>query len=150
MPTLTPLPVPGIQRRWKSLPGEPVGDAGDAYTGYDRFGRTEKMLWIKPHSGDSGYDALVNVQWGYSRASQKTWRRDLLASPSTGQDQHFGYDGLYQVAERQRGLLNVNATAVGDIPAQAESFGYDETGNKLTVPTRDDLTGPSQNLVFEA
>jgi hypothetical protein len=25
-----PMPTPAIQRRWKNLPGEPVGDAGDA------------------------------------------------------------------------------------------------------------------------
>jgi RHS repeat-associated protein len=72
------------------------------------------------------------VQWGYNRASQKTWRKDLLAPAATGQDQNFGYDGLYQVTERQRGLLNVNTTAVGGIPAQQENFSYDETGNWIT------------------
>jgi RHS repeat-associated protein len=126
------MSTPSLQRRWKNLPGEPVGDAGDPYTGYDRFGRTEQMRWIKPHTGDSGFDTLVNVQWGYNRASQKTWRKDLLAPSSTGQDQHFGYDGLYQVTERQRGLLNVNTTAVGGVPAQQENFSYDETGNWIT------------------
>ena len=123
------MPTPTIQRRWKSLPGEPAGDAGDPYTGYDRFGRTEAMRWIKPHVGDGGLDTLVNVQWGYSRASQKTWRKDLLAPASAQQDQHFAYDGLYQVTERTKGLLNVNTSAVGGIPAQAENFNYDETGN---------------------
>jgi hypothetical protein len=67
------MPTPSIQCRWKNLPGEPVGDAGDLYTGYDRFGRTEQMRWIKPHTGDSGFDNLVNAQWGCNRASQKTW-----------------------------------------------------------------------------
>ena len=121
-----------IQRRWKNRPGEPVGVAGDADTGHDRFGRMEEMLWMRTHSGDSGFDTLVTVQWGNNRASQKTWRKDLLAPASTGQDQHFGYDGQYQVTERQRGLLNINTTAVGGIPAQQEDFSYDETGNWIT------------------
>src|SRR5690606_9533321 len=47
MPTLTRLPEPEVQRRWKKLPGQPSGDAGDPYTGYDRFGRVEQMLWVK-------------------------------------------------------------------------------------------------------
>jgi hypothetical protein len=50
------MPTPAIQRRWKNLPGEPVGDAGDPYTGYDRFGRTEQMRWIKPHTRGGGFD----------------------------------------------------------------------------------------------
>jgi len=48
-----------------------VGDADDPYTGYDRFGRTERMRWVKPQS-DSSVLPLVDVAWGYSRASQKT------------------------------------------------------------------------------
>ena len=127
MPTVTTLPEPSVERRWKKLPDQPVGDAGDPYTGYDRFGRTEQMLWGRAQAG-GGFEKLVEVQWGHDRASLKTWRKDLLAPASTGPDQHFGYDGLYQVTERQRGLLNTNASAIGGIPAQQEDFSYDETG----------------------
>jgi YD repeat-containing protein len=129
MPVVTSLPQPAIQRRWKKLSGQPDGDAGDPYTGYDRFGRTEQMQWWTTGGSPA---SLVNVQWGYNRASQKTWRKDLLAPGSTGQDQHFGYDGLNQATERQRGLLNINATAISSIPAQQENFRYDETGNWIT------------------
>ena len=122
------FPQPGLERRWKKLPGQPDGDAGDPYTGYDRFGRTERMLWGRPQEA-GGFEMLVDVQWGYDRASLKTWRKDLLAPAATNQDQHFGYDGLYQVTQRQRGLLNTSTTAIGGVPAQQEGFGYDETGN---------------------
>ena len=54
---MTSLTAPGIQRRWKSLPGEAVSDAGDPYTGYDRFGLTEAMRWIKPDSGDRALES---------------------------------------------------------------------------------------------
>jgi hypothetical protein len=138
------MPTPAIQRRWKNLPGEPVGEAGNPFTGYDRFGRTEQMQWwsgtgiLPVGSASVPLAALVNIQWGYNRASQKTWRKDLLAPATTGQDQHFGYDGLYQVTERQRGLLNINTTAVGGIPAQVENFSYDETGNWITYRQSND------------
>ncbi len=130
MPAVTLLPEPGVQRRWKKLASEPVGDGGDPYTGYDRFGRIEQMRWYKVES--ETYNPLVSVQWGYNRASLKTWRRDLLAPAATGQDQYFDYDGLHQVTERQRGVLNINATSVGGTPAQQENFHYDETGNWVT------------------
>jgi RHS repeat-associated protein len=127
MPAVTILPQPTVQRRWKKLPGEPYGDGGDPYTGYDRFGRTQWMRWFKQDADD--YASLVDEQWGYSRASLKNWRRDLQAPASANQDQKFGYDDLYQVSQRQRGLLNVNLSAVGGTPAQQENFTYDETGN---------------------
>ena len=105
-----------------------MGDAGDQYTGYDRFGRTERMRWGKLGDGGS-FTPLVDVKWGYSPSSQKTWRKDMLAPTATQQDQRFLYDGLQQVTERQRGVLNINHTAAGGVPAQQESFSYDETGN---------------------
>ena len=126
MPT---FPQPGLERRWKKLAGQPNGDAGDPYTGYDRFNRVEQMLWQRSAGVPPVPMPLVHVQWGYNRASLKTWRKDLLAPASSGQDLHFGYDGLYQVAERQRGLLNTNTSAIGGIPSQQEDFSYDETGN---------------------
>ena len=128
MPVVTKNPQPALERLWKKLPTEPVGDGGDPYTGYDRFGRVEQMFWRKQWGPDS-YETYMKVQWGYNRASLKTWRRDLLAPASAGQDQAFRYDGLQQVTKRERGVLNVNGTAVGGVAAQAESFGYDETGN---------------------
>ncbi len=130
MPVVTLLPQPTVERRWKKLAGQPNGDGGDPYTGYDRFGRVEQMQWLK-NLGSGNYTDLVNVRWGYNRASLKTWRQDLLAPASAKQDQHFGYDNLYQVTERQRGLLNVSDTAIGGVPAQVEEFNYDETGNWL-------------------
>jgi RHS repeat-associated protein len=135
MPSQTMLSDAGVQRTWKKLAGEPDGDGGDPYTGYDRFGRTQWMRWFKQSGED--YNPLVNVQWGYSRASLKTWRKDLQAPSSAQQDQQFGYDGLYQVSQRDRGLLNLNGTAIGGIPAQRETFSYDETGNWVHYQQQD-------------
>jgi len=128
-PAVTVLSEPGLERRWKALAGQPVGDAGDPYTGYDRFGRVENMLWWKPSTST----AAVQVGWGYDRASRRTWRRDVLADAAlpAGGDQAFMYDALSQVRGRDVGRLNTNCTAIGGIPAEQELFRYDEAGNWL-------------------
>lgn len=128
-PAVTVLAEPGLERRWKALVGQPVGDAGDPYTGYDRFGRVENMLWWKPATSA----AAVQVGWGYDRTSRRTWRRDVLANAAltAGGDQAFTYDALSQVRGRDVGRLNTNTTAIGGIPAQQEAFRYDEAGNWL-------------------
>ncbi|MBB5036796.1 RHS repeat domain-containing protein [Prosthecobacter dejongeii] len=126
MPVVSTIHGANIQRRWKKEAGMPDGDSGDPYTGYDRFGRLEQTLWQKINDPS---DVLVNVQWGYDRASFKTWRKDLLAPAARFQDQVFSYDGLDQVTQRQQGVLNINRTAIGGTPAWQENFAYDASGN---------------------
>lgn len=41
------MPQPGLELTYKHQTGAPVGDAGDLYSGYDRFGRTQEILWLK-------------------------------------------------------------------------------------------------------
>ncbi|MGE0414383.1 MAG: RHS repeat domain-containing protein [Verrucomicrobiales bacterium] len=67
------------------------------------------------------------IQYGYDRASNRTWRKNLVAPEN--QDQHYLYDPLYQVTAAARGNLNLNQTAIGGIPAQRQTFDYDPTGN---------------------
>lgn len=105
---------------YKKLAGEPTGDAGDIYNGYDRFNRTVDIRWRKDD------EDVERIQYGFNANSWRTWRRRNL---SQSWDQYFGYDGLGQVTQSQRGDLNLNLTAVGAIPQQAEQWQYDPTGN---------------------
>jgi len=41
------MPQPNLELTYKHQTGAPVGDAGDIYSGYDRFGRTQEILWLK-------------------------------------------------------------------------------------------------------
>jgi hypothetical protein len=43
-------PMPDVMCDYKKQAGQPVGDAGDPYNGYDRFGRTVDINWSKPIS----------------------------------------------------------------------------------------------------
>ena len=101
---------------------EPVGDGGDQYTGLDRFGRVIDQRWIKNNGA-----ALERVDYGYSRASNRQWRWNRVAA--NGQDEYYNYDGLYQVAELNRGTLNSGKTAISGTPSWTEDFTYDPIGN---------------------
>ena len=117
-------PQPGVELSYRKTTDAPVGDAGDPYNGYDRFGRTVDMRWL--YGGNDG-TVLDRIQYGYDRASNRTWRKNLAAS--SGQDQAWTYDGLYQVKSGALGTLNINQTAIGGVPASAEAWNYDPTGN---------------------
>jgi RHS repeat-associated protein len=101
--------------------GEPNGDAGDQYTGLDRFGRVVDQRWPQ------GSSELEWVDYGFTAASNRQWRQNRVAT--NGQDEYYNYDGLYQVAELNRGTLNGGKTAISGTPSWTEDFTYDPIGN---------------------
>jgi RHS repeat-associated protein len=123
------MPQPQLELTYIKPANEPVGDSGDPYSGYDRFGRTVDMRWNKI-AGDAA-TMLDRIQYGYDRASRRLWRQDLAAPSSTRQDKFYAYDGLGQVTSANQGNLNINHTAIAAVPASAESFAYDPIGNWL-------------------
>ena len=101
------------------------GDAGDPYTGLDRFGRLIETLWKK------GTAAQVHSQYGRNRFGGVVWRKDLTAHTLdiTAEDNAYYYDGLYQVKEHQRGnLAGTPPTGITNFQ-QEEDWTYDATGN---------------------
>ncbi|GAA5142419.1 hypothetical protein GCM10023213_28340 [Prosthecobacter algae] len=118
-------PQPSVRLSYRKAALAPAGDAGDAYNGYDRFGRTVDMRWLQ---GEGDANVLDRIQYGFNRVSNRTWRRNLAALLG-GQDQAWIYDGLSQVKSGALGTLNINQTAIGGIPARAENWDYDATGN---------------------
>ena len=69
---------------------------------------------------------LDRLEYGFDRASRRTWRKRTL---TTGEDRAYGYDGLSQAVQAARENLNVNATALGGVPAEAQAWDYDPAGN---------------------
>jgi RHS repeat-associated protein len=102
---------------------EPVGDGGDQYTGWDRFGRVIDQRWVKSSSGAD----LERVQYGFDRADNRLWRKNVVAA--TGQDEFYGYDGLDQLQALQRGTLNSGKTGISGTPSWEEDLTFDPTGN---------------------
>ncbi|MCB1202884.1 MAG: RHS repeat-associated core domain-containing protein [Verrucomicrobiae bacterium] len=118
-------PQPAVEMSMTRPGGGSMGDSGDPYDGYDRFSRVQEMRWQNSSAG-TPIDAW---QWGYNEASNRTWKKNLVAA--SGQDEAYGYDGLYQVILDAVGTLNTNRTAVGGVPGEEEDFTYDPTGNWL-------------------
>jgi hypothetical protein len=63
---------------------------------------------------------------GYDRAGNRLWRENLGLS---GKDEYYTYDGMYQLANFDRGDLNGGKTAISGTPAREKDFGIDPTGN---------------------
>jgi RHS repeat-associated protein len=99
------------------------GDAGDQYTGLDRFGRIVDQRWRKTSDNTD----RERLKYGYDRASNRQWRQNTVAG--TGQDEHYTYDGLYQLKTLQRGTLTGSPPIIGGTPSWEEDWNYDPLGN---------------------
>jgi len=127
-------PEPAADMTFIKQTGEPDGDAGDQYTGLDRFGRVEDIRWIKLATSEH----IERIEHGYDRASNKRWRKNLVAT--SGQDEFYNYDGLYQLTNLERGTLNLNRSTIAGVPAKQEDFAYDPTGNWQNYQTKESGT----------
>ena len=108
-------PQPGIDLTYVKRSGEAIGDAGDQYTGTDRFGRVVDQRWVVAATG------VAADRFGY------TLDRDgNRLTRTNGVNAAFGeaytYDGLNQVANFARG-------------AHTQAWNYDALGNWSGVTT---------------
>lgn len=124
-PTKNTFPEPNLRHSWKMQPSEAVEDAGDQYTGYDRFGRVKRSRWF--HEGSS-LEPLVDLTWNYDRSSNKMQRLDLLAPSLARQDQAAEYDLQSRVTSWARGHYNASAQSLIN-DGEKEEFTYDRLGN---------------------
>ena len=67
-------PQGGVDLSYIKLPAESNGDAGDQYTGLDRFGRVVDQRWIRP--ADSSH--VVRLQHAYDRNGSKLYADNLV------------------------------------------------------------------------
>ena len=120
---------------WTMRNGSATGEAGDVYTGLDRFGRLVETLWKTTTA------TLVNTTYGRNRFGGVTWQRNDRAhaiNPSTDEntrhDNFYWYDRLRQNYQHQRGNLAgtpPNYTGITNLQ-QTEVRSFDETGNWLS------------------
>ncbi len=108
-----------------SLTGSIDPDTGDIYAGLDRFGRVKDVRWRNAASNAD----LSRIQYGYDRASNRTWRENPVATANSAQyDWKYGYDGLQRLKDGQRGALNGTQTAITS-PQFGQCWTLDATGN---------------------
>ena len=120
---------PGINWTLYGTTNDP--NTGDIYSGLDRFGRVDNCLWQKSST------TLAQIQYGYDRASNRTWRKDGVL---TGYDELYSYDGLYRLTDQKRGTLNGTQTAITSGTFQ-QQWGLDPTGNWKTFKQDNDGNG---------
>jgi len=80
-------------------------DAGDQYTGLDRFGRVVDQRWLNPTTGT----ATDRFQYGYDAASNRLYRDNLV---NTAFGELYSYDAMDQLASFDRGTLNGTKTGL--------------------------------------
>jgi RHS repeat-associated protein len=128
-------PAANLELTFKQQTGDPTGDAGDIYTGYDRFGRAIDLRWRVASTNAH----LERVQYGFDRADRRQWRRRIgvgtpfpvfpdITVDGEG-DRYYRYDALGQVLSEDFGDLNLAQSAVAGIPNAGGRWSYDPTGN---------------------
>ncbi|HLL90410.1 MAG TPA: RHS repeat domain-containing protein, partial [Tepidisphaeraceae bacterium] len=75
----------GVDLTYVKQGAEANGDAGDQYSGLDRFGRVVDQRWIK------GATTVDRFTYGYDRVGNRLWR-DNLVNAAFGEV--YAYDGL--------------------------------------------------------
>ncbi len=100
-----------------------TGGGVNPYTGLDRFGRVIDLPWFDSES------TLVRLNYGYDRASNRTFRKDVVAA---SHDKRFSelyeYDGVQRLKKFHRGEL-VDGDSVITAPTLQQGWQLDATGN---------------------
>src|SRR5579884_1588715 len=105
-----------------------TGDAGDQYTGLDRFGRVVDQNWVNATTGTS----TDRFQYGYNQDSDVTYRQNLVDAVMS---ELYQYDNLNQLINFQRGTLNATKTGISGTPSRSQSWTPDALGNFTGVTT---------------
>ena len=110
----------GVNLSYLKQSGEADGDAGDRYTGLDRFGRIVDQRWANSSNTD-----LDRNQYGYDRAGNRLFKDNTVISDLSEQ---YAYDALAQLTNYQQGTLSGAVT-------RNQSWDLDPLGNWSTVTT---------------
>ncbi|HZU36993.1 MAG TPA: RHS repeat-associated core domain-containing protein [Gemmataceae bacterium] len=141
-------PQDGVNMTYISQTGS-TGDAGDQYTGLDRFGRVAEVNWYKPSTSTSvddfqyGYDPNGNVMY-MTNAVHPAFSELYHANGASN-----GYDGLNQLSAFARGTLSdTNSDGIPDTvasPSTSESWSLDALGNFSSVTLNGTPTSRTTN-----
>jgi len=111
-------------------------DTGDIYSGLDRFGRVKDNRWLDGAGAD-----LDRIQYGYDRAGNRIWRRNVVAAALGKEfDELYGYDAIHRLKHMARGTLNGGRTALTS-ETFAQCWTLDSTGNWEGFREDDDGSG---------
>jgi RHS repeat-associated protein len=130
---------PGVDLTYIKQGVESNGDAGDQYTGLDRFGRVVDQRWIKTSDGSH----TDRFKYGYDRNGNRLYRQNVVNAAFSelyhADGAGAGYDSLGQLLEFQRGTLSdTNADNVPDTvvtSSRSQAWTLDAQGNWSSLNT---------------
>lgn len=104
-----------------------TGDAGDQYTGLDRFGRIVDQRWVKISTGAD----LDRYQYAYDRNSNPIGKINTL---NTGLGEKYTYDDLNRLTAFSQGTVAFSGSTVTVSNSQTgQSWALDALGNWAQV-----------------
>ncbi len=132
-------PQPGIALTYIKQAGEANGDAGDQYTGLDRFGRVVNQRWLSTSTGT----ATDWFAYGYDQDSNVLYRQNLVDAVFSelyhANGASNGYDNLNRLTAWAQGTLSdTNSDGVPDTvasPSASQSWTLDALGSWSGVTT---------------
>ncbi len=131
----------GLSLSYRKLTGEADGDAGDQYTGLDRFGRIVDQRWM---ISTTNYD---RIQYGYDRNGNRLYAENLIDAAFS---ELYDYNDLNELTSFQRGTLNSTKDGLTGSASRSQSWNLDALGNWESVTTDSNTqnrTHNSQNQV---
>ena len=144
-PVIIDDPQPGIELTYVKQSGESNGDAGDQYTGLDRFGRVVDQRWINTSTST----ATDRFQYGYDQDGNVLYKNNLVNSSFSelyhANGSSNGYDNLNQLVAFVRGTLNGSNDTISS-PSTSETWSTDAAGNFTSIGS----TSETNNLQNEA
>jgi RHS repeat-associated protein len=120
-------PQAGEELTYVKLAGEMNGDAGDPYTGLDRFGRVVDQRWLT-----SGGAPLDEYRYGYDRDGNRLYRENVVNALFS---ELYHYDGLNRLTDFSRGQLNATHDGLAGPASHSQSWQLDALGNWNAVTT---------------
>jgi RHS repeat-associated protein len=136
---------PGVDLTYIKQSGESNGDAGDKYTGLDRFGRVVDQRWLKT----SGGTHTDRFQYGYDRDNNRLYRENLIDAAFSElyheNGSSNGYDLLNQLTDWQRGTLNSTKDSITGTPSRTQEWDFDALGNFESQSTNGTATNRTHN-----
>ncbi len=135
-------PQLGVDLTYIKQTGESNGDAGDQYTGLDRFGRITDQRWINTSTST----ATDQFFYGYDRDSNPTYR-DNAVNAAFGEV--YTYDNLGQLSSFTRGTLNSTKTGITGTASRSQTWSYDALGNWSSLTTDGTNVSRTNNMQNE-
>jgi len=138
----------GVDMTYIKQSGESNGDAGDQYTGLDRFGRVVDQRYINTSTST----ATDRFQYGYDPDGNVLYKDNKLSSADSelyhASGSSNGYDPLNRLTDFARGTLSdTNTDGVPDTVStstRTQNWSLDQLGNWTTLTT--DGTGVSRTV----